>query len=286
MLIAGALALKPELLIADEPVSSLDASIRGEILALLLKLRAELGLGVLVVTHDLGLAWNIADRTAVMYLGRIVEAGPTEEVLAAPQHPYTQALLSVVPEMERLEPVVLEGEVPDPTRIPRGCRFHPRCPALASGAADAVEEACRTLPLAVLPASEGHQTACHLVAAREEVLSMSDLAGGAAAGDVRRPAGVRASSATSSCTASGSASAAPATSGSTSRAGSRSSTSWGSRCWSPATTPARCTRRTTSADTAGRSCSRRCPGPSRSARRPARCAARTTPGPTRSTARC
>src|SRR5215218_7411299 len=126
VLIAGALALQPELLLADEPVSSLDASIRGEILALLLRLRDTRGLGVLVVTHDLGLAWNIADRTAVMYLGRIVEAGPTEEVLAAPQHPYTQALLSVVPEMDRLEPIVLEGEVPDPTRIPRGCRFHPR----------------------------------------------------------------------------------------------------------------------------------------------------------------
>ncbi len=87
VLIAGALALRPDLLIADEPVSSLDASIRGEILSLLLKFRSELGLGVLVVTHDLGLAWNIADRTAVMYLGRIVEAGPTEDVLAAPQPP-------------------------------------------------------------------------------------------------------------------------------------------------------------------------------------------------------
>lgn len=167
VLIAGALALKPELLIADEPVSSLDASIRGEILALLLKLRADLGLGVLVVTHDLGLAWNIADRTAVMYLGRIVEAGPTEEVVAAPQHPYTQALLSVVPEIGRLEPVVLEGEVPDPTRIPHGCRFHPRCPALASGVAVLVEDDCRRTPLPVLPASEGHQTSCHLVAAQE-----------------------------------------------------------------------------------------------------------------------
>ena len=122
MLIAGALALKPDLLIADEPVSSLDASIRGEILALLLKLRAELGLGVLVVTHDLGLAWNIADRTAVMYLGRIVEAGPTEEVLAAPQHPYTQALLSVVPEIEpaRARRPRGRGAGPDadPARLP------------------------------------------------------------------------------------------------------------------------------------------------------------------------
>lgn len=168
VLIAGALALGPELLIADEPVSSLDASIRGEILALLLQLRADLGLGVLVVTHDLGLAWNIADRTAVMYLGRIVEAGPTEEVLSRPQHPYTQALLSVVPEMDRLEPVVLVGEIPDPTKIPQGCRFHPRCPALADGTAEAagVADDCRRTALPVLPADQSHASACHLVAAR------------------------------------------------------------------------------------------------------------------------
>ncbi len=169
LLIAGALALGPDLLIADEPVSSLDASIRGELLALLLTLRAELGLGVLVVTHDLGLAWNIADRTAVMYLGRIVETGPTEEVLQRPRHPYTQALLSVVPDVDRQQPVVLSGEIPDPTRIPAGCRFHPRCPALADGTAEAagVAEACRTVPLEVLPADDGHRTACHLVDALE-----------------------------------------------------------------------------------------------------------------------
>ncbi len=170
VLIAGALAVQPQLLIADEPVSSLDASIRGEILALLLKLREELGLGVLVVTHDLGLAWNIADRIAVMYLGRVVETGPTEEVLTAPQHPYTQALLSVVPEMEGLEPIVLRGEIPDPTRIPTGCRFHPRCPALASGEAAHVADACRGTSLPILPADpEGHRCACHLVASRAEV---------------------------------------------------------------------------------------------------------------------
>ena len=123
------------MLVADEPVSSLDASVRGEILALLLSLREDLGLSVLVVTHDLGLAWNIADRIAVMYLGRIVESGPTESVLADPQHPYTRALLSVVPETHHLEPIVLTGEPPDPTKVPAGCRFHPRCPALSSGAA-------------------------------------------------------------------------------------------------------------------------------------------------------
>jgi oligopeptide/dipeptide ABC transporter ATP-binding protein len=164
VLIAGALALRPQLLVADEPVSSLDASIRGEILALLLKLREELGVGIVVVTHDLGLAWNIADRIAVMYLGRVVEFGTTEEVLESPRHPYTQALLSVVPEMERLEPVVLTGEIPDPTSIPAGCRFHPRCPALASGAADraGVADRCRTEPLAVLSPTGAHRVACHL----------------------------------------------------------------------------------------------------------------------------
>jgi peptide/nickel transport system ATP-binding protein len=169
VLIAGALAVAPELLVADEPVSSLDASIRGEILGLLLQLRKDLGLGVLVVTHDLGLAWNIADRIAVMYLGRVVEAGPTEDVLRDPQHPYTKALLSVVPEIDHVEPVVLTGEVPDPTRIPVGCRFHPRCPALAEGSAAAagVDQDCRSTALPILPVGEGHRTACHLVAARE-----------------------------------------------------------------------------------------------------------------------
>lgn len=163
VLIAGALALQPQLLIADEPVSSLDASIRGEVLALFLKLRDTMGLGVLVVTHDLGLAWNIADRIAVMYLGRIVESGPTEEVLASPQHPYTQALLSVVPEMEGLAPIVLSGEIPDPTRIPGGCRFHPRCPAVADGSAARVEARCRGEVLPLLPSDLAQQrVACHL----------------------------------------------------------------------------------------------------------------------------
>ena len=168
VLIAGALALRPELILADEPVSSLDASIRGEILALLLKLREDLGMGVVVVTHDLGLAWNIADRIAVMYLGRVVECGTTEEVLGKPRHPYTKALLSVVPEIDYLEPVVLTGEIPDPSNIPAGCRFHPRCPQLANGEAEAagVAEHCRTAPLEILPAGGDHRVACHLDAAR------------------------------------------------------------------------------------------------------------------------
>jgi peptide/nickel transport system ATP-binding protein len=175
VLIAGALALRPELVLADEPVSSLDASIRGEILALLLKLRQDLGMGVVVVTHDLGLAWNIADRIAVMYLGRVVECGTTEEVLTAPRHPYTRALLSVVPEIGELEPVVLTGEIPDPSRIPTGCRFHPRCPALADGTAEqaGIAEACRTEPLVILPATGEHRTACHL----DAVLSTTSTTG-------------------------------------------------------------------------------------------------------------
>ncbi|MGH3455269.1 MAG: ABC transporter ATP-binding protein, partial [Nocardioidaceae bacterium] len=164
VVIAGALALGPEMLVADEPVSSLDASIRGEILALLLRLRKELGLTVLVITHDLGLAWNIADRIAVMYLGRLVEFGTAEQVLSEPRHPYTKALLSVVPEMHHIQPVVLTGEPPDATRIPSGCRFHPRCPALQDGRAEAaaISEACRGKPLPVIDTSEGHVAACWL----------------------------------------------------------------------------------------------------------------------------
>ncbi|MGQ4512693.1 oligopeptide/dipeptide ABC transporter ATP-binding protein [Streptomyces sp. DW26H14] len=162
VVIAGALVLRPEVLVADEPVASLDASVRGEILALLLALRAELGLSALVVTHDLGLAWNIADRVAVMYLGRVVESGPVEDVLSAPRHPYTRALLSVLPESPA-EPVVLSGEPPDPTRVPGGCRFHARCQILASGEAAraGVAEACRTQDLPVLPGTGPHAAACH-----------------------------------------------------------------------------------------------------------------------------
>ncbi|WP_327396780.1 ABC transporter ATP-binding protein [Streptomyces phaeochromogenes] len=162
VVIAGALVLEPELIVADEPVASLDASVRGEILALLLRLRSELGLSALVVTHDLGLAWNIADRVAVMYLGRIVETGAVEDVLTAPQHPYTQALLSVLPEAPG-DPVVLTGEPPDPSRIPTGCRFHARCQILASGEAEraGVADACRGEDLPVLDGGGGAQVACH-----------------------------------------------------------------------------------------------------------------------------
>jgi peptide/nickel transport system ATP-binding protein len=158
VIIAGAMVLNPSLLVADEPVSSLDASIRGEILALMLKLVRETQVGILVVTHDLGLAWNVADRVAVMYLGRIVEEGPTEEILSEPKHPYTRALLSVVPEIAQMDQQILHGEAPDPTRIPPGCRFHPRCPLVESGKAAelGIEESCRTDDPVTLPA-------CHAV---------------------------------------------------------------------------------------------------------------------------
>jgi peptide/nickel transport system ATP-binding protein len=163
VVIAGAMALEPSLLVADEPVSSLDASVRGEILKLMLELVREAGVTMLVVTHDLGLAWNIADRIAVMYLGRIVEEGPAEELLSHPRHPYTRALLSVVPEVEEMEQQILQGEAPDPTQIPRGCRFHPRCPLVASGEASrlGIEERCRGEDLRLQEVALEHRAACH-----------------------------------------------------------------------------------------------------------------------------
>ena len=131
VVIAAALALEPSLLIADEPVSMLDVSIRAEILNLLGRLAREEGIAVVMITHDLSTVAAYADRIAVMYLGRIVEQGPARRVIDAPAHPYTQALLSVVPVPDptlRRRPVILGGETPDPSRIPAGCRFHPRCP--------------------------------------------------------------------------------------------------------------------------------------------------------------
>jgi oligopeptide/dipeptide ABC transporter ATP-binding protein len=165
VVIAGALTLGPEVLVADEPVSSLDASVRGEILKLFLSLRDRLGLAALVVSHDLGLAWNIADRVAVMYLGRIVEVGTVEEVLLRPQHPYTRALLDAVPSTSA-KPVTtaLRGEPPDPTAIPQGCRFHPRCPLRATLPEDAAQQCLVDVPM--LPPGVGErQVACFHVEA-------------------------------------------------------------------------------------------------------------------------
>jgi len=129
--IAGALVLEPEFLVADEPVSMLDVSIRTEILELLLELRKKRGLTYLFITHDLSLAWVLADRIGVMYLGKIVEEGPTRDLIKNSKHPYTKALVSVVPVPDpdrRRERIILKGERPDPSNIPAGCRFHPRCP--------------------------------------------------------------------------------------------------------------------------------------------------------------
>jgi len=126
LVIAGALVLNPELLVADEPVSMLDVSIRAEILNLLLQLRNERGITILYITHDLATAAYFTDRIAVMYLGKIVEIGPTNIVLEDPKHPYTQALLSVIPvpnPRRRRKRMILVGETPNPIDLPSGCRF-------------------------------------------------------------------------------------------------------------------------------------------------------------------
>jgi oligopeptide/dipeptide ABC transporter ATP-binding protein len=128
--IAASLVLGPQLLVADEPVSMLDVSVRAGILTLLDDLR-DSGLGILMITHDLSTAAHFADRIAVMYLGRIVEEGPAREVVNNPKHPYTKALISVVPQPDpraSTEPEILRGETPNPVNIPPGCRFNPRCP--------------------------------------------------------------------------------------------------------------------------------------------------------------
>ncbi len=172
VVIAGAMIMEPRLLLADEPVASLDASIRGEILALMRQLVIETDLAILVVTHDLGLAWNIADRVAVMYLGRIVETGPTEEILGNPRHPYTLALLSVVPETAEMEQQILVGEIPDSIRIPSGCRFHPRCPLLQSGALpSSIAAKCVTHDPGPLPADAVAAVACWAVTGPPQALA-------------------------------------------------------------------------------------------------------------------
>jgi oligopeptide/dipeptide ABC transporter ATP-binding protein len=129
--IARALALEPDVLVADEPTTALDVSVQAVILDLFAGLRAELGLGLLLITHNIGVVGAVCDRIAVMYLGRIVEEGPTQTVLADPRHPYTRRLFSAVPrlgEHATVERSALAGDPPDPSHIPSGCSFHPRCP--------------------------------------------------------------------------------------------------------------------------------------------------------------
>jgi oligopeptide/dipeptide ABC transporter ATP-binding protein len=158
--IAAALVLEPKLLIADEPVSMLDVSVRAGILALLDGLRKE-GMGVLMITHDLSTAAHFADRIAVMYLGRIVEEGPAKQVVRDPQHPYTKALISVVPRRDpdqQTVPQILTGETPNPVRVPSGCRFHPRCPV--------AEDRCKEIDPElrdVKGAGPDHRAACILL---------------------------------------------------------------------------------------------------------------------------
>jgi oligopeptide/dipeptide ABC transporter ATP-binding protein len=157
VVIAAGLALEPTLLIADEPVSMLDVSMRADILNLLGTLARERGIAVVMITHDLSTVAAYADRIAVMYLGRIVEHGPTRAVLAKPRHPYAQALLSVVPVPDpslRRRPVILGGETPDPSRIPSGCRFHPRCPVAF--------DRCPHVDPPLFDVGPDHQAACLL----------------------------------------------------------------------------------------------------------------------------
>jgi peptide/nickel transport system ATP-binding protein len=157
VVIAGAMVLEPELLLADEPVSMLDVSIRAEILNLLNDLRKRRGVSILFITHDLSTVAYFADKIAVMYLGRMVEVGVTKDVLKNPQHPYTRALLSVVPVPNprlRRERVILQGETPNAANIPTGCRFHPRCPVAL--------ERCKHEDPPYVEISPGHQAACLL----------------------------------------------------------------------------------------------------------------------------
>ena len=160
VVIAGALVMGPELVVADEPVSMLDVSIRTELLRLMLDLRAERGLTYLFITHDLALAWVLADRIAVMYLGRIMEIGPAERVIEDPHNPYTRALVSVSPTTtppaagERAQRTILVGETPDAAHVPSGCRFHPRCPL--------VFDRCRTESPPLFDVGAGQAAACWL----------------------------------------------------------------------------------------------------------------------------
>jgi oligopeptide/dipeptide ABC transporter ATP-binding protein len=158
--IAAAMVLQPKLLLADEPVSMLDVSVRAGILRLLDDLRSD-GLAILMITHDLSTAAHFADRIAVMYLGRIVEEGPARDVVRNPQHPYTKALISVVPKRDprtSTKPEILVGETPNPVYIPSGCRFHPRCP-IAEDTCHKIDPELRHTSGAASPA---HRTACLL----------------------------------------------------------------------------------------------------------------------------
>jgi peptide/nickel transport system ATP-binding protein len=157
--IAGSLVLNPQLLVADEPVSMLDVSVRAGVLNLLKKIRDERNIAILYITHDLGTSSFFTDRLAVMYLGKIVEIGPTAQVLRNPCHPYTRALISVVPvpnPRRRKKRMILKGEVPDPIDVASGCRFHPRCPRAVPECAAIAEPSLRMV-------AEDHSVSCILL---------------------------------------------------------------------------------------------------------------------------
>jgi peptide/nickel transport system ATP-binding protein len=156
--VARAFVVNPEFIVADEPVSMLDVSIRAEILKLMLSLIKEYHTSFLYITHDLALAKHFCDRIAIMYLGKIMEMGTTEQVIDTPLHPYTKALIAAVPvpdpSARRVE-VVIKGEIPSAINPPSGCRFHTRCPELLG-------EKCRTEEPELLEMEKGHFVACHL----------------------------------------------------------------------------------------------------------------------------
>jgi oligopeptide/dipeptide ABC transporter ATP-binding protein len=154
--IARALILNPSFVVCDEPVSALDVSIQAQIIALLQSLKRELGLTYLFISHDIGVIGHVSDRIAVMYLGDIVEIGPARELLRAPKHPYTKALLSAVPQNDRDRPerVKLVGDLPSPLAPPPGCKFHTRCPFAV--------DRCRSEVPVLRDMGGGRMAACHL----------------------------------------------------------------------------------------------------------------------------